>query len=94
MSKSKLNLEEEVSSPDLFSDSDLGLNVSNSIPSSGEEVISNEPEPTNVTPEWKGVSLDEIYKGRGPFDYQELPNIQPSSTHTVLFSVSFPFIAI
>lgn len=87
MSENRLNLEEEVSSPDLFSDSDPGLSVSN-ILTSEEEPVFNEPEPSNVLPEWKGVSLDEIYKGRGPFDFQELPHIHSSATHTVLFAVS------
>ena len=90
MAESRLNLEEEVSSPDLFSDSDPGLNVPNILPSE-EESVFNEPEPSTATPEWKGVSLDEIYKGRGPFDFQELPHIHSSATHTVLFAVSCLF---
>ena len=39
-------------------------------------------------PEWKGISMDEIYKGLGPFGYQQHPPISPSENHTVLFLVS------
>lgn len=49
----------------------------------------NEPEPVNDVPEWKGMSMDEIRKGLGVYDCQELPPICPSSTHTVLVSVRF-----
>lgn len=87
----KLNLDEEISSPDMFSDSDPGLNVSNAFSFNEEkkEVVSNEPKSLNSSPDWKGVSLDEIYKGRGPFEFQELPQIHSSISHTVLFAVSF-----
>ncbi|XP_033230281.1 poly(ADP-ribose) glycohydrolase-like isoform X2 [Belonocnema kinseyi] len=86
MSENRLNLEDEVSSPDLFSDSEAGLNVSN-ILTSEEEPVFSAPEPSYVLPEWKGVSLEEIYKGRGPFEFQELPHIHSSATHTVLFAL-------
>lgn len=87
----ELSLEEELSSPDMFSDTDPGLNVSNAL-SSEEEHICNEPESSNRSIEWKGVSLDEIYKGRGPFEFQELPQIHSSASHSVLFAVSLsPF---
>lgn len=86
----KLNLEEEVSSPDLFSDSDPGLNESNAFSFNKEdEEVSNEANTSSSSPEWKGVSLDEIYKGRGPFEFQELPQIHSSASHTVLFAVNF-----
>lgn len=84
----KLNLEEEVSSPDLFSDSDPGLNESNAFSFNKEdEEVSNEANTSSSSPEWKGVSLDEIYKGRGPFEFQELPQIHSSASHTVLFAL-------
>ncbi|XP_043475045.1 poly(ADP-ribose) glycohydrolase [Leptopilina heterotoma] len=87
----KLNLEEEVSSPDLFSDSDPGLNESNVFSfNKEEELVSNEANTSNSSPEWKGVSLDEIYKGRRPFEFQELPQIHSSASHTVLFALPIP----
>ena len=47
----------------------------------------NEPEPLDDVPEWKGVSMDEIRKGLGVYDCQELPPICASSSHIVLISV-------
>lgn len=47
----------------------------------------NEPEPSNDVPEWKGMSMDEIRKGLGTYEYQEHPPIVVSTHHTVLFKV-------
>lgn len=47
----------------------------------------NGPEPLDDVPEWKGVSMDEIRKGLGVYDSQELPPICPSPSHIVLISV-------
>jgi len=47
----------------------------------------NEPEPSDSVPEWKGMSMDEIRKGLGIYDYQEHPPIVVSPHHTVLFMV-------
>ena len=48
-------------------------------------------ESKKISPEWKGVSLVEVFKGRDRYDYQELPPIEPSSRHKVLFAVSKSF---
>ena len=51
--------------------------------------LSKKGKSANASPEGKGVILREIYKGRKQFDFQELPPINPSTTHTsVLFDVS------
>ncbi|CAK9797013.1 Poly(ADP-ribose) glycohydrolase [Anthophora plagiata] len=50
----------------------------------------NEPEPLDDVPEWKGMSMDEVRKGLGIYDCQELPPICPSSSHTVLISLPLP----
>jgi len=49
----------------------------------------NEPEPFNNILEWKGMSMNEIRKGLGIYEYQEHPPIVVSSHHTVLFKVYF-----
>ncbi|XP_026301687.1 poly(ADP-ribose) glycohydrolase isoform X3 [Apis mellifera] len=49
-----------------------------------------EPEPVDDVPEWKGVNMDEIHKGLGIYDCQELPPICPSSSHIVLISLPLP----
>ncbi|KAL6255823.1 hypothetical protein P5V15_013066 [Pogonomyrmex californicus] len=86
MSESEITFEEELSA-DLFSDIELSQstnNVANS-DSSSMSVGVNEPEPSDDIPEWKGMSMDEIRKGLGIYDYQEHPPIVVSSRHTVLF---------
>uniref|UniRef100_A0A6V7LA66 poly(ADP-ribose) glycohydrolase n=1 Tax=Bracon brevicornis TaxID=1563983 RepID=A0A6V7LA66_9HYME len=45
----------------------------------------DEPEPTEDSPEWKGMSLSEVHKGSGPFSHPQQPPICPSESHTVLF---------
>ncbi|XP_050589133.1 poly(ADP-ribose) glycohydrolase-like isoform X3 [Bombus affinis] len=50
----------------------------------------NGPEPLDDVPEWKGVSMDEIRKGLGVYDSQELPPICPSPSHIVLISLPLP----
>lgn len=48
----------------------------------------NEPEPDNDdVPAWKGMSMDEIRKGLGVYEYREHPPIIVSPHHTVLFMV-------
>ncbi|XP_011636332.1 poly(ADP-ribose) glycohydrolase-like isoform X2 [Pogonomyrmex barbatus] len=86
MSESEITFEEELSA-DLFSDIELSQstnNVANS-DSSSMSVGVNEPEPSDDVPEWKGMSMDEIRKGLGIYEYQEHPPIVVSSRHTVLF---------
>lgn len=53
-----------------------------------------EPEPANGIPEWKGMSMNEIRKSRGIYEYQEHPPIVASSHHTVLFAVFINIIEI
>jgi len=47
----------------------------------------NEPEFSEDIPEWKGMSMNEIRKGFGIYEYREHPPIVPSTKHTVLFRV-------
>ncbi|KAJ8679546.1 hypothetical protein QAD02_015333 [Eretmocerus hayati] len=93
MSEAKISLEEEVSSPEMFSDPDVGTNVS--VAGTSDDVCSLsegriEPDIINDDPEWKGVSMDEIYQHKGPFNWQHLPPIQVSPSHTVLFKLPLP----
>ncbi|CAL7952395.1 unnamed protein product [Xylocopa violacea] len=91
MSDPGLSFDEETLSPDIFSDVDnVTNNPANSDDSSSMSIDINEPEPLDDVPEWKGVSMDEIRKGLGIFDCQELPPICPSSSHTVLISLPLP----
>lgn len=72
---------------DLFSDVELSQstnNVANS-DSSSKSIGINEPEPSNDISEWKGMSMDEIRKGLGVYEYREMPPIVVSPRHTVLF---------
>lgn len=48
-----------------------------------------EPDFNSDDPEWKGVSIEEVYKHLGPFEWHHLPPIHPSASHTVLFDVSW-----
>ncbi|XP_076754595.1 poly(ADP-ribose) glycohydrolase [Xylocopa sonorina] len=91
MSDPGLSFDEETLSPDIFSDVDNATNNPvNSDDSSSMSIDINEPEPLDDVPEWKGVSMDEIRKGLGVYDCQELPPICPSSSHTVLISLPLP----
>ena len=92
MSDPGLSFDEEALSPDIFSDviDNLTNNPVNSDDSNSMSVDVNEPEPADDVPEWKGMSMDEIHKGLGVYDCQELPPICPSSTHTVLVSLPLP----
>lgn len=47
----------------------------------------NEPELSDDISEWKGMSMNEIRKGFGIYEYREHPPIVPSAKHTVLFRV-------
>ncbi|XP_017754645.1 PREDICTED: poly(ADP-ribose) glycohydrolase [Eufriesea mexicana] len=91
MSDPGLSFDEETLSPDIFNDVDnVTNNPVNSDDSSSMSVDVNEPEPLDDVPEWKGVSMDEIRKGLGVYDCQELPPICPSSSHIVLISLPLP----
>lgn len=56
---------------------------------SSMSIGTNEPEHFNDVPEWKCMSLEEINKGLGVYEFQEHPPIVASSCHTVLFMVQF-----
>ncbi|XP_001605115.1 poly(ADP-ribose) glycohydrolase [Nasonia vitripennis] len=93
MSDLKLSLEEELPSPDLFSDPEIGTNIS--VAGTSDETSSTsagyvEPDLTSDDPEWKGISMEEIYKHHGPFDWHHLPPIHPSPSHTILFELPLP----
>ncbi|XP_016772532.1 poly(ADP-ribose) glycohydrolase isoform X2 [Apis mellifera] len=91
MSDPGLSLDEETLSPDIFNDVDnMTNNPVNSDDSSSMLVDVTEPEPVDDVPEWKGVNMDEIHKGLGIYDCQELPPICPSSSHIVLISLPLP----
>ncbi|XP_034945167.1 poly(ADP-ribose) glycohydrolase [Chelonus insularis] len=78
----------EPTSPDIFCEFES--------PNHDEEVETNsiplesEPDVVDDTPEWKGVSMDKIHKGLGPFGHQQHLPIRPSEHHTVLFQVPIP----
>ncbi|XP_070528791.1 poly(ADP-ribose) glycohydrolase isoform X4 [Cardiocondyla obscurior] len=85
MSESEVMFEEEIS-PELFSDIDVSQNTNNTANSDSSFMsIVNEPEPSDNVPEWKGISMEEIRKGLGIYEYHEHPPIVVSSRHTVLF---------
>ncbi|XP_024938094.1 poly(ADP-ribose) glycohydrolase isoform X2 [Cephus cinctus] len=85
---SEISLDDEVLSPDMFSDSENQMTSSfNTIELDEPLVISEEPEVTDTVHEWKGVSMDHIYKGLGPFGCHQHPPISPSAEHTVLFEL-------
>lgn len=50
-------------------------------------VYIDESEFCNDIHEWKGMSMNEIRKGCGTYEYQEHPPIVFSAKHTVLFRV-------
>ncbi|XP_014238477.1 poly(ADP-ribose) glycohydrolase [Trichogramma pretiosum] len=90
MSEVKLSLEEELPSPELFSDPEVDTNVS--VAGTTDETSSTsagcaEPDLACDDTDWKGISLEEIYKHHGPFDWNHLPPIHPTSNHTVLFEL-------
>ncbi|XP_057337113.1 poly(ADP-ribose) glycohydrolase-like [Microplitis mediator] len=85
-------LDEDINEP-MSSDIFFDCEVQDSGPSdTGESCLAelNEPQWADDTPEWKGVSMDEIYKGLGPFGYQQQPPIRPSEHHKVLFQLPIP----
>lgn len=91
MSDPGLSFDEEALSPDIFSDVDNATNNPESFDDSNSMSVDvTEPEPVDDVPEWKGMSMDEIRKGLGVYECQELPPICPSSTHTVLVSLPLP----
>ncbi|XP_050589129.1 poly(ADP-ribose) glycohydrolase-like isoform X1 [Bombus affinis] len=91
MSDPGFSFDEETLSPDIFNDVDtVTNNPVNSDDSSSMSIDVNGPEPLDDVPEWKGVSMDEIRKGLGVYDSQELPPICPSPSHIVLISLPLP----
>lgn len=91
MSDPGFSFDEETLSPDIFNDVDnVTNNPVNSDDSSSMSIDVNGPEPLDDVPEWKGVSMDEIRKGLGVYDCQELPPICPSPSHIVLISLPLP----
>ncbi|XP_011881580.1 PREDICTED: poly(ADP-ribose) glycohydrolase-like [Vollenhovia emeryi] len=84
MSELGLTFEEELS-VDLFSDLELSQSTNNAANSDSSSMSVNEPEPSDDVPEWKGMSMDEIRKGLGVYEYREHPPIVVSPRHTVLF---------
>ncbi|XP_054001958.1 poly(ADP-ribose) glycohydrolase-like [Hylaeus anthracinus] len=90
MSEPGLSFDEEVLSPDVFDDVDMTNNPENSDDSRSMSIDANEPEPSDGVFEWKGMSMDEIRKGLGIYDCQELSPIVPSISHTVLILLPLP----
>ncbi|XP_020278615.1 poly(ADP-ribose) glycohydrolase-like [Pseudomyrmex gracilis] len=89
MSDVEMTIDEPLS-PDLFSDAmEEVLDTPNvNSTASSMSIGPNEPEPS--VPEWKCMSLEEINKGLGVYDFQEHPPIVASSCHTVLFMLPLP----
>ncbi|KAK0181940.1 hypothetical protein PV327_000118 [Microctonus hyperodae] len=95
MAESILNFDEGPMSPDIFSDQEKEStpdlpstpNFDESYPCCSE---TSEPDLVDNSPEWKGMSMDEIYKGMGPYGYQQHPPIRPSEFHTVLYQLPIP----
>ncbi|XP_076642631.1 poly(ADP-ribose) glycohydrolase isoform X2 [Halictus rubicundus] len=58
--------------------------------SSHMSIDEDESEPSEDTPNWKGVSMDQIRRGLGVYGCQELPYISPSSSHVVLVMLPLP----
>lgn len=55
---------------------------------SSTSIGKREPDLNTDDTEWKCISMDEIYKHLGPFNWHHLPPMQPSPCHTILFEVS------
>ncbi|XP_029662380.1 WD repeat and FYVE domain-containing protein 3 isoform X2 [Formica exsecta] len=87
MSESDVTFDEKHSAS-LFSNENLSTNLNTDIANSDSDSMSiyiNEPELSDDIPEWKGMSMNEIRKGCGIYEYQEHPPIVSSAKHTVLF---------
>ncbi|GAB1869593.1 WD repeat and FYVE domain-containing protein 3 [Camponotus japonicus] len=85
---SESDIFDEKRSASLFSNEKLSTNLSMDIANSDSDSMSiyiNEPEFSEDIPEWKGMSMNEIRKGFGIYEYREHPPIVPSTKHTVLF---------
>ncbi|XP_050444610.1 poly(ADP-ribose) glycohydrolase-like isoform X1 [Cataglyphis hispanica] len=75
-------------SANLFSNENSSTNLNTDIASSDLDSMSvyiDESEFSNDIHEWKGMSMNEIRKGCGTYEYQEHPPIVFSAKHTVLF---------
>ncbi|XP_070156004.1 poly(ADP-ribose) glycohydrolase isoform X2 [Polyergus mexicanus] len=86
MSESDVTFDEKHSAS-LFSNENLSTNLNTDIANSdySMSIYINEPELSDDIPEWKGMSMNEIRKGCGVYEYQEHPPIVSSAKHTVLF---------
>ncbi|XP_072755843.1 poly(ADP-ribose) glycohydrolase isoform X1 [Anoplolepis gracilipes] len=85
---SESDIFDEKCSASLFSNEKLSTNLSADIANSESDSMSiyiNEPELSDNMPEWKGISMNEIRKGFGIYDYREHPPVVSSAKHTVLF---------
>ncbi|XP_011267867.2 poly(ADP-ribose) glycohydrolase-like isoform X2 [Camponotus floridanus] len=84
---SESDIFDEKRSTSLFSNEKLSTNLSMDIANSdySMSIYINEPEFSEDVPEWKGMSMNEIRKGFGIYEYREHPPIVPSTKHTVLF---------
>lgn len=93
MSEIEFSLDDEVLLRDLFSDNNTTINNSSNLSSDESSSTSLrviEPEPIDNILEWKGSSMNEIYKGLGTYDCQEFSSINPSANHTVLIMLPIP----
>ncbi|CAL1675314.1 unnamed protein product [Lasius platythorax] len=87
MSESDMTFDEKRPA-NLFTNVKLSTNLSADIANSDSDSMSiyiNEPELSDDISEWKGMSMNEIRKGFGIYEYREHPPIVPSAKHTVLF---------
>ncbi|KMR04720.1 wd repeat and fyve domain-containing protein 3 [Lasius niger] len=87
MSESDMTFDEKRPA-NLFTNVKLSTNLSADIGNSDSDSMSiyiNEPELSDDISEWKGMSMNEIRKGFGIYEYREHPPIVPSAKHTVLF---------
>nr|XP_033338421.1 poly(ADP-ribose) glycohydrolase isoform X1 [Megalopta genalis]XP_033338422.1 poly(ADP-ribose) glycohydrolase isoform X1 [Megalopta genalis]XP_033338424.1 poly(ADP-ribose) glycohydrolase isoform X1 [Megalopta genalis]XP_033338425.1 poly(ADP-ribose) glycohydrolase isoform X1 [Megalopta genalis]XP_033338426.1 poly(ADP-ribose) glycohydrolase isoform X1 [Megalopta genalis]XP_033338427.1 poly(ADP-ribose) glycohydrolase isoform X1 [Megalopta genalis] len=88
MSEPGLSVEEELFLSDIFDEvNNVTSNHDVSNNSSSMSIDDDEPESSDDRPDWKGVSMDEIYRGLGVYGCKELPSISLSSSHTVLISL-------
>ncbi|XP_043490315.1 poly(ADP-ribose) glycohydrolase-like isoform X2 [Polistes fuscatus] len=87
MSEIDFPMDDEIFLSEFFSDDNIPTSTSSQLSSnkssstSSISVIELECITNN---EWKGVSMNEIYKGLGTYDGQEFPPIKPSANHKVL----------
>lgn len=95
MSEIDFPIDDEIFLSEFFSDDNIPISGNSQLSSNKSSSTSSisviEPESIkNNIPEWKGVSMNEIYKGLGTYDCQEFPPIKPSANHTVLIQLPLP----